>query len=798
MLGVTLAIASVVAVHLISDRIQAQMRGANAGARLGLTHTIEAPRLPESRYFEVRARWRRGEWPAINSLVPMVEGDVWHNETTYHLIGFDTTGAPVAGGDIATTTKLLTEAAVMAHRSAGLRVGQELTLEPHSESVRVVGLYGNAEANGQAHWLLADIATAQEVLAQPGQLTRIGAALAPTDHWRSWLDKLFPGIGSQFAPETALTIADDLTLKPMASGNVEQRFTDGILFNIGTLSLLSAVVAMFLMYQSGVSSLRRRALLFVRLRGMGYTDRMLLTYVLIEGALLCGVASVIGIGLGLLLGEWLITLTHGGADAFATVTAASTLTPWIIGKGLGFGLGIGVASMGLAYRAVRPEHDQRQPNSWWLSAGLLIAIVIVALRVGSEGLVGPFIALGALCFLAALCVRPVALGLSRFLIDWWSQRGRSQAVTGLINMRELQLYVGDVQVALGALLIAVATAIGIGVMVDSFRTSFTEMLTQRLEGDWILQKESGFDRDDLKTMRAHDTLETLHTYGEQTAWVTYRHQRERVAVGYHEQDAAVRKRYGFVGAVANGDVLVSEPMARLFSLSIGARFRIDTEDTSTSARVVHIFRDYGRASPRILMDRTVVQGLFGRAPVDRAFMITTQTSDRETLPALAAARGWQIQSQAGMRTLALTVFDRTFVVTDALTAVGLIVAVMGLYNAITALQLKRDREFRLLQAIGFTAGDLMRMSVVQSVWLAGIALVLALPLGLGIAWMLCNQINPRAFGWSIPLQPGLAAMAKPLLFGFAIAPLAGGLPALRWVLQSRHGQGQHGRWQYDE
>ena len=50
----------------------------------------------------------------------------------------------------------------------------------------------------------------------------------------------------------------------------------------------------------------------------------------------------------------------------------------------------------------------------------------------------------------------------------------------LINLKEMQRYIGDIQVALGALLIAVATAIGIGVMVDSFRASFTEMLALRL------------------------------------------------------------------------------------------------------------------------------------------------------------------------------------------------------------------------------------------------------------------------------------------------------------------------------
>ncbi|PON15003.1 hypothetical protein C2W62_26100 [Candidatus Entotheonella serta] len=794
MLGVTLAIASVVAVHLISDRIQAQLHRANAGAFIGLTHAIEAPQLSESRYFEVRARWRQGEFPLVTSMMPLVEGNVRHGEMTYRLMGYDLTGAPMAGGDMAVATQLLTEHAVLAHRAAGLRVGQDLLLAPGGETVRVVGLYGEREAETQAHWLIADIATAQDVLGMRGQLTRIGIVLARTDRWRAWLDQLFPGVGSQLAPEETLVLADDVTLKRVTLGRVERRFTNAILFNIGALSMLSAVVSMFLMYQSGVSSLRRRALLFVRLRGIGYTDRMLLVYVLAEGALLCGVASIIGISLGLGLGEWLTGLTRGGADAFATVVATPILTPWIIGKGLVFGLGIGVTSMGLAYRAVRPEHDRYRPYQWWFTAGCLSAVFIVGLVVDAHGLLGPFFALAALCFLVAICVRPVALGLSRLLLGLWSRR-----IHVRVNLKEIQRHIGDIQVALGALLIAVATAVGIGVMVDSFRASFTEMLALRLEGDWFIQKESpGFDNGDLQAMQAHATVDLLHTYGEQTAWATHGDVRERITLGYYNKlDEPVRKRYGFQRQIGDGEVLVSEPLAMRFAASVGDHIQLETERASMALRVVHIFRDYGRASPRVLMDQRVASALVGITPVDRAFVTMSPGGDREALEVLAAKRGWQIQSQNQMRTMALDVFDRTFVVTNALTAVGLIVAVVGLYNAITALQLKREREFRLLQAIGFTGQDLMRMSVLQSMWLAAIALVLALPLGLGIAWMLCDQINPRAFGWSIPLRSSMAAIAKPILFGFLVAPLAGWLPALRWAGPWAY-KGQHDIRQLDE
>ena len=709
-------------------------------------------------------------------------------------MGYDLTAIPASGDGDAVGAQLMTANAVLAHRAAGLPVGHVMTLRPGGLAVRVAGLYGEAGNEAQANWLIADIATAQEALGRRGQLTRIGVALQHDDRWRLWLDQLFPGVGSQLAGEDTRVIDGDLTLNPLSLGGVELRFTNAILFNIGVLSMLSAVVAMFLMYQSGVSSLRRRAMLFVRLRGIGYTERMLLAYVLAEGVLVCGAASVLGIGLGLFLGQWLSGVTQGAADAFATAAAAPTLTPWIIGKALAFGLGIGVASMGLAYRAVRPEGERFNPKRWWLTAAALGALSLLGVAGDTDGLLGPFLALTALCFLFALCVRPTALGLSRLFLWRWSRRVRV-----LINLKEMQRYIGDIQVALGALLIAVATAVGIGVMVDSFRASFIEMLALRLEGDWFIEKGGpGFDRDDLRALRTHPMVATVYTYGEQTAWVSHGDDRQRLTVGYYsELDATIRKRYGFTGEIPEGDVLVSEPLARRLAASVGDRIRLDTETTSSDWRVAHIFRDYGRATPRVLFDQRVAQTLLGRTPTDRAFVTVKPDSEPEPLTTLAAERGWRIQSQRGLSDTALKVFDRTFVVTNALTAVGLIVAVVGLYNAITALQLKRDREFRLLQAIGFTARDLLRMSVTQSMWLAGIALLLALPLGLGIAWMLCDQINPRAFGWSIPLRPSLAAMAKPIAFGFIVAPLAGGLPALRWVGQHTAGR-HHGGLQLDE
>jgi putative ABC transport system permease protein len=61
--------------------------------------------------------------------------------------------------------------------------------------------------------------------------------------------------------------------------------------------------------------------------------------------------------------------------------------------------------------------------------------------------------------------------------------------------------------------------------------------------------------------------------------------------------------------------------------------------------------------------------------------------------------------------------------------------------------------------------------------------LVALPLGLGIGWLLCEVLNPRAFGWSIPFSVSAEALLVPAGLGLAGALLAGALPGVRAIIQ---------------
>ena len=124
-------------------------------------------------------------------------------------------------------------------------------------------------------------------------------------------------------------------------------------------------------------------------------------------------------------------------------------------------------------------------------------------------------------------------------------------------------------------------------------------------------------------------------------------------------------------------------------------------------------------------------------------------------------------------------FDRSHELSSRLTLIALAVAIAGLYTALSAIAARRRGEQRLLHALGTGRRRIAWLTVCQCVGLGVTAAALATPLGIAIAWALCELVNPRAFGWSITLVLPPATFAEPVLLGIAAAALAGLAPAWR-------------------
>ena len=68
-----------------------------------------------------------------------------------------------------------------------------------------------------------------------------------------------------------------------------------------------------------------------------------------------------------------------------------------------------------------------------------------------------------------------------------------------------------------------------------------------------------------------------------------------------------------------------------------------------------------------------------------------------------------VQDNAGLRSGALEVFDRTFAITVALRLLTTLVAFIGILSALMALQLERAREYGVMRATGTDRASVNRV-----------------------------------------------------------------------------------------
>ena len=105
-----------------------------------------------------------------------------------------------------------------------------------------------------------------------------------------------------------------------------------------------------------------------------------------------------------------------------------------------------------------------------------------------------------------------------------------------------------------------------------------------------------------------------------------------------------------------------------------------------------------------------------------------------------------------LRREALKVFDRTFAVTQALRLLAVVVAFIGVWSALLALQVERTRELGTLQALGLLPRQLWGLTLLETGLIGLSAGLLALPTGLLLAVILIEVINVRSFGWTMQLE----------------------------------------------
>jgi putative ABC transport system permease protein len=183
---------------------------------------------------------------------------------------------------------------------------------------------------------------------------------------------------------------------------------------------------------------------------------------------------------------------------------------------------------------------------------------------------------------------------------------------------------------------------------------------------------------------------------------------------------------------------------------------------------VHTFKSFGDMLPRMLMDVATKPS----SAVASSLSLSLMTREADVDQTLKTKGELRWQSQKTIRDVALETFDRTFTITSILIFIAVMVAGIGIYVATTVLRLNQQASTRLLYGMGISRAEVWGVDLARGFGIGVIACLLALPLGCAIGWILCNIVNPRAFGWTVTLLLDLNSIAIPVAWGMIAAVLA--------------------------
>lgn len=618
---------------------------------------------------------------------------------------------------------------------------------------------------------ITDIGVAQELLNRPEALTRL--VIAPDQ------------------PLTAPPLADIAPQLARQSAGAEAsvgRLTDSFHLNLTAFGLLSFAVGMFIVHGAiGLAFEQRRALVRT-LRALGVPLSRIIGLMIGELLVIAVIGGLIGVVLGYVIAALLlpdVAATLRGLYG-AEVSGNLQLRPvwWVSGLAIAV-LGTGLAASGALAKIARlPLLASGQSRAWAMASGparkvqAVIAAGLIAVAGGiaifGSGLLAGFMLLGGLLIGAALALPLILDGLL------WLAQARTKAAKWQWFWADTRQQLPGLSLALMALLLAMAANIGVATMVSSFRLTFVEFLDQRLSSELYVSARSEDESAALQSFLAPRTHEVLPVVSvdAQLAGLPAELYGARVGPTYQENWRFLENGPAPWAAVASGEALViNEQLARRAGLWVGDSLAIGQ---GVALPVAGVFGDYGNPIGQAI----IAEGLFNRlhpGVLPTRFGLRTDDPDqlRQALRDEYGLPEGNLIDQAGIKAVSLRVFERTFTVTDALNVLTLAVAGFSIFMSLLTLAAMRVPQLAPAWALGLTRADLGRLELLRAVILALLTAVLAIPLGLALAWVLLAIVNVEAFGWRLPmfLFPGDYAT----LGGFALiaAVIAAGWPAWR-------------------
>ncbi|WP_166422135.1 ABC transporter permease [Paraglaciecola sp. 20A4] len=575
-----------------------------------------------------------------------------------------------------------------------------------------------------------------------------------------------------------------LTLLSVPSIEKNTGMSDSFQLNLLAMALLMFVVCLFIVMNACQLLIMQRLPMLKIFRQLGISRLSIITGQLLELWLLTLLGAALGVYLGVALALYLAPSIQVTLESlfrvsvgFAQVSYLSLFVQVLLLSIVGVTLAALMPVKQLNQTLYRTDANSPTKSFWFtLGAWLLFFLAVITLWLSQSilvSLIGIALLILAGCFVLITCYPYVLNTTSALVPKKWPLLHWSLQHSLWLSGRS--------KIACCAFFIALMSNIGMNLMVDSFRQATHDWLNQRLIADYYLYQTDKID--------AATSIQQLGLNIQAVQRFELKAQYAGLPIQVHSHPstasfvAALKTQSqlpnaGAIYATGQG-AYVNQQFALRNGINLGQSLSVPLNSGVSVFTVVGIVYDYGNPYGQILLPPALFNDKSKRSNVLALYgdsaQINTLSNDLEKQ---GFNRAQQLYSANQLLNLSMATFERTFLITDSLNIVTLLVAAISLACGIIVLMQDTKPQLTLLRTLGVSRWVIQGLSLLQYLFLCLWALVFAIPFGIFLSWLLINLINKQAFYWTYPLNISIGQIASVSAMGLLLVSMIILLPLL--------------------
>jgi putative ABC transport system permease protein len=690
----------------------------------------------------------------------------------------------IAGGPPVTSGDVVMDAGTASKYdfTVGQRVRILFAGTPRTFTITGIAQFGSAGNLAGASLAAFTLPTAQAVLQETGQFDDIAVVTAPGASkpavQRAIAAVLPAGVqvvtGQTVMNENTAAISQDLSF-----------FSTALL----VFAFISLFVGGFTIFNTFSITVGQRTRELALLRIVGASRRQVFRSVLAEAAITGLVASVIGLGLGVLAAVGLEALLRGFGTTLPTGSLVFEPRTVLVGLAVGVGVTV-IAAIGPARNAVRippiAALSDRQADGGVslrrrftggaavaLAGAVLLAIGLAkpAIALVGAGAVGIFV---GVAMLSPAIARPASSVIGRPLARLLGQPGTLGRENSMRSPRR------TAQTA-SALMVGLALVAAMSVFGASLSRSATASVDQAISADLIVTPTGTGELSQLIPSRASavpGVSTTTTVYSGQFEVQNSLAKLAAVSTAHLADTLMLRMAAGTAAALAQGELLIDATTATSKHLSVGDTLPVTFARTGPSTlRIGGIYQANALIGSYLVSARFFTSHFSSRPPA--ALLLRTNgsgTVNDAVTSALAAYPNVQVQTRAQYEQTQTAAINKLLGLVYALLALAVLIALIGIVNTLMLSVFERTREIGLLRAVGMKRRQVRTMIRSEAVILAIFGAIIGIIVGTGMGIALVSSLKQQGITDTVVPASSLVIF---LLIAALLGLIAASWPARR-------------------